>query len=105
MSSAASSRSPSRPSREDLDNSLSGSPIRGPALIHSSASLGQLSFGSNSGPLPNSPSFGSLSFAGTLAGSKTYERRADRLPPVDPDYLEVAAERKLVADAKELRQT
>ena len=53
-----------------------------PALIRSSTSLTQLSA---------SPTFGSLSFAGSLAGSMTYERKQQRLPPVDPNAREEAA--------------
>ena len=66
-----------------------------PALIRSSTSLTQLSA---------SPTFGSLSFAGSLAGSMTYERKQQRLPPVDPEKMHTISQRKLRANAAVLHR-
>ena len=72
---------------------------RSPALIRSSASLGQLS---SPDSLPPSPSLSQLSFAGSLAGSVSYERRANRLPTLDPEHLHRMSKRKLRANAEVL---
>ena len=72
-----------------------------PGMIRSSASLGQLST-AEIFRLQKAPSMQGLTFAGSLAGSMTYERREERLPPVDPDHLQDLSERKLNANARVL---
>jgi hypothetical protein len=47
-------------------------------------------------------SLNSLSFAGSLAGSLTYERRGGRLSEVDPENLQMMSQRKLQANAAAL---
>jgi len=46
----------------------------------------------------------SLSFAGTLMGSVQYERKSQRLPPVDPDHLTYMSQRRLQANAAMLHR-